>query len=100
VPVIIVVEGLAVDVQAEVDLVVVDPVDIDQDPKTSDHGKAEMVLLVEIGGDMEPVPKIIEEEIVTGKTMGVHTEAILEEVEIIIIPTEIVGMMILNQINQ
>lgn len=94
-PVIIVVEGLAVDVQAEVD-----PVDIDQDPKTSDHGKAMMVLLVEIGGDMEPVTKIIEEEIVTGKMMGVLTEVILEEVEIIIIPTEIVGMMILNQINQ
>jgi hypothetical protein len=48
---------------------------------------------------MEPVTKIIEEEIVTGKTMGVHTEAILEEVEIIIIPTEIAGMMIPNQIN-
>ena len=97
--VIIVVEGLVVDGLAEGVLVEVDQVDIDQDPKTSDHGKAEMVLLVEIGGDMEPVPKIIEEESVTGKTMGVHTEAILEEVEIIIIPTEIVAMMIPNQIN-
>ena len=87
--VIIVVEGQAV----EVDLV-----DIDQDPKTSDHGKAKMVLLVEIGADMAPVTKIIE-EIVTGKTVGVHTEVILEEVQIIIIPTEIVAMMILNQIN-
>ena len=94
-PVIIVVEGLAVDVQAEVD-----PVDIDQDPKTSDHVKAEMELLVEIGGDMVQVTMIIEEEIVIGKMMGVLTEVILEEVEIIIIPTEIVGMMILNQINQ
>ena len=99
-PVIIVVEGLTVDVQAEVDLVVVDPLDIDQDPKTSDHVKAEMELLVEIGGDMVQVTMIIEEEIVTGKMMGVLTEVILEEVEIIIIPTEIVGMMILNQINQ
>ena len=97
--VIIVVEGLVVDVLAEGVLVEVDQVDIDQDPKTSDHGKAKMVLLVEIGGDMEPVTKIIEEEIVTGKMMGVHTEAILEEVEIIIIPTEIAGMMIPNQIN-
>ena len=95
VPVIIVVEGLAVDVQAEVD-----QVDIDQDPKTSDHVKAEMELLVEIGGDMVQVTMIIEEEIVTGKMMGVLTEVILEEVEIIIIPTEILGMMILNQINQ
>ena len=91
--VIIVVEGQAVDVLVEVDLV-----DIDQDPKTSDHGKAKMVLLVEIGADMAPVTKIIE-EIVTGKTVGVHTEVILAEVQIIIIPTEIVAMMILNQIN-
>ena len=91
--VIIEVEGQAVDVLVEVDLV-----DIDQDPKTSDHGKAKMVLLVEIGGDMAPVTKIIE-EIVTGKMVEVHTEVILEEVEIIIIPTEIVAMMILNQIN-
>ena len=98
--VIIVVEGLAADVLVEGVMLVVDLVDIDQDPKTSDHGKAMMVLLVEIGGDMEPVTKIIEEEIVTGKTMGVHTEAILEEVEIIIIPTEIAGMMILSQINR
>ena len=94
VAVIIVVEGLAVNV-----LVEVDRLDIDQDPKTSDHGKAKMVLLVEIRGDMAPIIKIIEEEIVTGKTVGVHTEVILEEVEIIIIPTEIATMMILNQIN-
>ena len=97
--VIIVVEGLVVDVLAEGVLVEVDQVDIDQDPKTSDHGKAMMVLLVEIEGDMAPVTKIIE-EIVTGKTMGVHTEVILEEIEIIIIPTEIAGMMILSQINR
>ena len=88
------VEGLAVDVLAEGVMV-----DIDQDPKTSDHGKAKMVILVEIGGDMEPVTKIIE-EIVTGKAMGVHIEVILEEIEITIIPTEIAGIMILNQINR
>ena len=93
------VEGLAADVLVEGVMLVVDLVDIDQDPKTSDHGKAEMVLLVEIEGDMAPVTKIIE-EIVTGKTMGVHTEVILEEIEIIIIPTEIAGMMILSQINR
>jgi hypothetical protein len=97
--VIIVVEGLAADVLVEGVMLVVDLVDIDQDPKTSDHGKAMMVLLVEIEGDMAPVTKIIE-EIVTGKTMGVHTEVILEEIEIIIIPTEIAGMMILSQINR
>ena len=93
------VEGLAADVLVEGVMLVVDLVDIDQDPKTSDHGKAMMVLLVEIEGDMAPVTKIIE-EIVTGKTMGVHTEVILEEIEIIIIPTEIAGMMILSQINR
>ena len=92
--VIIVVEGLAVDVLAEGVMV-----DIDQDPKTSDHGKAKMVILVEIWGDMEPVTKIIE-EIVTGKATGVHIEVILEEIEITIIPTEIAGIMILNQINR
>ena len=97
--VIIVVEGLAADVLVEGVMLVVVLVDIDQDPKTSDHGKAMMVLLVEIEGDMAPVTKIIE-EIVTGKTMGVHTEVILEEIEIIIIPTEIAGMMILSQINR